>query len=100
MSANTPSGGTMKLSGTAGPINPTDAALTPLNAKIAVQKMNLAASGFIDPAAGIAGIADLDGTVASDGHEAKVNGTLKATNLQVVKKGAPAGRPVEREVCR
>jgi AsmA protein len=32
--------------------------------------------------------------VASDGHDAKVNGTLKATNLQVVKKGAPAGRPV------
>ncbi|HWZ77110.1 MAG TPA: AsmA family protein [Candidatus Sulfotelmatobacter sp.] len=95
MSANTPSGGTMKLSGTAGPINPTDAALTPLNAKIAVQKMNLAASGFIDPAAGIAGIADLDSTVVSDGHEAKVNGTLKATNLQVVKKGAPAGRPVD-----
>jgi AsmA protein len=94
MSANTPSGGAMKLSGAAGPINPTDAALTPLNAKITVQKMNLAASGFIDPAAGIAGIADLDGTIASDGHEAKVNGDLKATNLQVVKKGAPAGRPV------
>jgi AsmA protein len=95
MSANTPSEGTMKLSGTAGPINPTDAALTPLNAKIAVQKMNLAASGFIDPAAGIAGIADLDGTIVSDGHEAKISGTLKATNLQVVKKGAPAGRPVD-----
>jgi AsmA protein len=95
LSANTPSGGTMKLSGTAGPINPTDAALTPLNAKIAVQKMNLAASGFIDPAAGIAGIADLDSTVVSDGHDAKVDGTLKATNLQVVKKGAPAGRPVD-----
>jgi AsmA protein len=95
MSGNTPSGGTMKLSGTAGPINPTDAALTPLDAKIAVQKMNLAASGFIDPAAGIAGIADLDGTIVSDGHEAKINGTLKATNLQVVKKGAPAGRPVD-----
>jgi len=95
LSANTPSGGTMKLSGTAGPINPTDAALTPLNAKIAVQKMNLAASGFIDPAAGIAGIADLDSTVVSDGHDAKLDGTLKATNLQVVKKGAPAGRPVD-----
>ncbi len=95
VSGNTPSGGTMKLSGTAGPINPSDAALTPLNAKIAVQKMNLAASGFIDPAAGIAGIADLDGTIGSDGHEAKIGGTLKATNLQVVKKGAPAGRPVD-----
>src|SRR6266576_3701772 len=94
VTANTPSGGAMKLSGTAGPINPADAALTPLNAKISVQKANLATSGFIDPAAGIAGIADLDGTIASDGHEAKVNGDLKAANLVVVKKGSPAGRPV------
>ena len=95
LSANTPSGGTMKLSGTAGPINPTNAALTPLNAKISVLKMNLASSGFIDPAAGIAGIADLDGTMVSDGREAKIAGTLRATNLQVVKKGSPAGRPVD-----
>jgi AsmA protein len=95
MSANTPSGGTMKLSGTAGPINPTDAATTPLNAKISVQDLNLAKSGFIDPAAGIAGIADLDGTVVSDGQQAKVAGGLKATNLVVVKKGSPAGRPVD-----
>jgi len=95
MSANTPAGGTGKLSGTAGPINPTDAAVTPVNAKISVQNMNLAKSGFIDPAAGIAGIADLDGTVVSDGQQAKVDGGLKATNLVVVKKGSPAGRPVD-----
>jgi AsmA protein len=95
MSANLPGGGNMKLDGKAGPINGVDTVLTPLEAKITVQKMNLAQSGFIDPAAGIAGIADLDGTVTSDGHEAKVNGTLKATNLQVVKKGSPAGRPVD-----
>jgi AsmA protein len=57
--------------------------------------MNLAESGFIDPATGIAGIADFDGTVTSDGHEAKTNGKLTATNLQVVKKGSPAGKPVE-----
>src|SRR5207247_5956746 len=56
--------------------------------------MNLAASGFIDPAAGIAGIADLDGTLASDGHTAKTNGTLKVDKLQVVQKGSPAGNPV------
>ncbi len=95
MTANLPSGGNMKLNGHAGPIDANDAALTPLQAKITVQKMNLATSGFIDPAAGIAGIADLDGTITSNGHEAKVDGTLKATNLQVVKKGSPAGKPVD-----
>src|SRR5215471_2077967 len=95
MTADTPSGGNMKLSGTGGPVNPEDAALTPLNAKISVQHANLATSGFLDPALGIAGIADLDGTLVSDGHQAKVNGTVRATNLVVVKKGSPAGRPVD-----
>jgi len=95
LTANTPSGGTAKLSGNAGPIDANDAASTPLDAKISVQKMNLATSGFIDPAAGIAGIAELDGTVTSDGHQAKAGGTLKASNLVVVKKGSPAGRPVD-----
>ena len=95
MKANLPSGGTMRLTGTAGPMDSADTALSPLNAKISVERMNLATSGFIDPAAGIAGIADLDGTIASDGHEAKMAGTLKASNLVVVKKGSPAGRPVD-----
>lgn len=94
MTADLPSGGTLKLTGSAGPINAGNAEQTPLDAKINIQKMNLAASGFIDPAAGIAGIADLAGTLNSDGHRAKLNGTLKVANLQVVQKGSPAGQPV------
>jgi AsmA protein len=85
----------LKLDGKAGPIDANNAAQTPLEAKVAINKMNLAESGFIDPATGIAGIADYDGTIKSDGREAKTSGKLTATNLQVVKKGSPAGRPVE-----
>jgi AsmA protein len=95
MSANLPAGGSLKLDGNAGPIDATNAAHTPLQAKVTIKQANLAASGFIDPAAGISGIADFDGTVASDGHLAKTSGTLKTEKLQVVKKGAPAGKPVE-----
>jgi AsmA protein len=95
MTADLPAGGTLKLSGNAGPINAGNAALTPLDAKINVNNMNLAASGFIDPAAGIAGIAGLDGTLTSDGHQAKVNGTLDVSKLQVVQKGSPASQPVK-----
>jgi AsmA protein len=95
MSASLPAGGTLKLDGTAGPIDANNAALTPLQAKVTVRQMNLSASGFIDPASGIAGIADFDGTVASDGHEAKTSGTLKVDKLQVVQKGSPAGKTVE-----
>ncbi len=95
MSADLPSGGTLQLDGQAGPIDSANTALTPLQAKISVQHMDMAASGFIDPAAGISGIADFDGSVSSDGHDAKTTGTLKASNLKVVQKGSPAGKPVE-----
>lgn len=95
MTADLPGGGSLNLDGKAGPIDANNAALTPLDAKISVQKMNLADSGFIDPAAGIGGIADLNGTVSSDGHEAKAQGKLDATNLKVAAKGSPAGRPVD-----
>jgi len=95
MSAELPGGGSLNLDGNAGPIPANDAELTPLNAKVRVQKLNLAESGFIDPASGISGIADLDETLTSDGHEAKTEGTLKATDLKVAQKGSPAGRPVD-----
>jgi AsmA protein len=95
MTADLPAGGTLKLDGNAGPINAGNAEMTPVQAKVTVHQMNLAASGFIDPASGISGIADFDGTIASDGHVAKTDGTLTAEKLQVVQKGAPAGKPVQ-----
>jgi AsmA protein len=95
MTADLPAGGKLDIEGKAGPIDTSNAAMTPLEAKISVDAMNLAESGFIDRASGISGIADLDSTVTSDGHEAKTNGTLKAAKLQVVQKGSPAGKPVQ-----
>ena len=95
MTAQLPAGGSLGLEGTAGPIDPNNAAYTPLQAKVSVQGLNLAKSGFLDPASGISGIADLDETLTSDGHRAKANGTLKASGLQVAAKGSPAGKPVQ-----
>ena len=95
MTAQLPADGSLKIDGKAGPVDANNAAAIPLEAKVTIRKLNLAASGFIDPAAGISGVADYDGTVSSNGHEAKTSGTLKATNLQVVQKGSPAGKPVE-----
>jgi AsmA protein len=95
MDAELPAGGTLKLQGAAGPINPANAAQSPLQAKVTVHKMNLATSGFVDPASGISGIADFEGTIAFDGHEIKTSGTLTADKLQVVPKGSPAGKPLQ-----
>jgi AsmA protein len=94
MSANLPCGGSLKLDGNAGPINSTDTSLTPLNAKVKTTKLDLAQSGVLDPGAGISGIADFDGTLNSDGHIAKADGSLTATGLKVVAKGSPSGRPI------
>jgi len=95
LTADLPGGGSLNLSGKAGPIDANNAALTPFEAKVSVQRLNLAESGFIDPASGISGVADLDETLTSNGHEAKTDGKLTATGLKVVQKGSPAGRPVE-----
>jgi AsmA protein len=95
MSANLPGGGTLDLEGTAGPISSSDASLTPLQAKLAIKRLDLARSGFVDPSVGIAGIADLDGTLDSDGKAAHLSGTLKADSLKLAEKGAPAKRPVQ-----
>jgi AsmA protein len=95
VSADLPGGGTLKLDGNAGPVDANDAAFTPLDAKLTVQQFKLDQSGFIDPASGISGTADLNGTLNSDGHQAKMSGTLKAANLKVAAKGSPAGRPVD-----
>jgi AsmA protein len=90
-----PSGGSVKVDGTAGPINSTDTSLTPLQAKLTVRKLDLSQSALVEPALGVAGTADFDGTLTSDGEAAKASGTLKATSLKIVPKGSPATVPVQ-----
>jgi AsmA protein len=94
-SARLPGGGSLKIDGTAGPINSTDTALTPVQSKLNLKKLDLSQSALVDPELGIAGSADFDGTLTSDGHIAKAGGTLKATSLKLVPKGSPAGVPVQ-----
>ncbi len=94
-SVGLPGGGSLKIDGNAGPINSTDTSLTPVQAKVILNKLDLSKSALVDPELGIAGSADFDGTLTSDGHMAKANGTVKATSLKLVPKGSPAGVPVQ-----
>jgi AsmA protein len=94
LSANLPGGGKLSLDGKAGPINQSDASLTPLEAKLKVRDLDFAQSGFVDPSSGIAGLADFDGDVSSDGKAVHTNGTVKASKLKLAQKGSPAGTPV------
>jgi AsmA protein len=94
LSADMPGGGTLNLEGQAGPLNPTDAAKSPLDAKITLKHADLAATGFVDPSSGVGGILDFDGQVKSDGHKLHSEGKAKAADLRVVKGGQPAKQPV------
>jgi AsmA protein len=95
LSASLPNGGTLKLDGNAGPISTTDASLSPFQSQIAVKSFDLAASGIGELSPGIAGIADFNGTVNSDGQTLRTSGTLQASKLKLVQSGGPAGRPLQ-----
>jgi AsmA protein len=94
LTADLPGGGNVKLDGTGGPINRTDTSLTPLQAKISVNQLDLAKSGFIDPSSGFSGVANFAGTVESDGNQARSMGNATADKLKLSPKGTPAQRTI------
>jgi AsmA protein len=94
VTADLPAGGKFKLDGNAGPVDQADTSLTPLDAKLNVSSLNLASTGFLDSSAGLSGIVDLDGTLASQGGEAETKGTAKLSKALLVAGGSPAGVPV------
>jgi AsmA protein len=93
VSASLPGGGEFKLDGTAGPLDKSDTALTPLDAKIHVGSLNLASAGFLDPALGLGGLVDLDSTIASKNGSVENKGSLKLSKALLVQGGSPAGVP-------
>ena len=93
VSASLPGGGEFKLDGTAGPLDKSDTALTPLDAKIHVGSLNLASAGFLDPSLGLGGLVDLDSTIASKNGSVETKGSLKLSKALLVQGGSPAGVP-------
>jgi AsmA protein len=94
LGARLPGSGNAKITGKAGPINAEDAAKTPFAAAVKVNSMNIAALGFIDPASGIAGLANFDGTLNSDGNRATAVGLFTGKQLKLSPKGTPASNTV------
>jgi AsmA protein len=94
LSAKGPGNAALKLQGKAGPVNPSDSSLTPLNASIEVQHLNLATTGFIDASSGIAGLMDFKGDLNSDGKQISSKGAITATKLKASPAGSPSAVPV------
>jgi AsmA protein len=59
-----------------------------------LQHLDLATTGFIDPASGLGGVLDYTGTMKSDGKKAHTEGTVKADKLRLTRNGEPAKAPV------
>ena len=91
----TPGGGTVTLDGKAGPLNASDAADTPFQATAEVSHLDVASTGFIDPASGLGGLIDFKGALASEGGRLTSKGKVTATGFQLVPGGTPARVPLE-----
>lgn len=84
-------GGHFRLAGTVGPLNQADASLTPLDGRIIVNGLNLAATAFLNPSVGLGGVLDLDATIAS---KDEITGVATISKALLVAGGAPSARPV------
>jgi len=98
LSAQIPGGGSLTGDGTGGPINPANAAATPLNAHVAITHLDLATSGIVAPDAGIGGIADIDLKALSDGKNLNANISSKIQGLRIAKNGSPSAKPVDLQL--
>jgi AsmA protein len=94
LTATGPGNAALKLEGKAGPVNSADASLTPLNATVEVQHLDLATTGFLDASSGIAGVVDFKGDLSSDGSQLNSKGTVKATKLKLSAAGEPSSVPL------
>lgn len=95
LSAKLPADGTLKLSGTAGPISPKDASDTPFRVTLQIRHLDPVAADIIDPSKGIAMISDIDAQIVSDGETVSSAGKIRAAKLQLARNGSPAPQPVD-----
>jgi AsmA protein len=86
-------GGTMKIDGNVGPVDPTDASLTPQNVKLNVTGLNLASTGFLDPSLGLAGMVDMNAGLVSQGGKMNTKGQLTLSKAVLVAGGSPSAVP-------
>jgi AsmA protein len=94
LSAIAPGNGKVTIDGKAGPIDPSDASLTPLDAKLVVENLDLALTGFVAPSAGFGGLIDFNATLSSDGKQMTSKGTVKADKMKLAAGGSAAKVPV------
>lgn len=91
LSLKAPRGGTVKAEGTAGPINPNDASLTPVQLNLKNDAVEIAG---LAPTSGMSGLLDMNAKFNSDGRQARLEGTGQIKNLKAVSNGVAAKDPL------
>ncbi len=95
LTATLPGNGSLKLSGTAGPIPATDASETPFQASLHISGFDPVAAGLIEPSKGISGVVDVDAQTESTGVALSSKGAIKANRLQLARTGSPSPQPID-----
>lgn len=95
LSAGLPAGGTLKLTGNAGPISQKDTTQTPFHASLMLRDFDPVAAGVIDQSRGVFMTNDVDAQLTSDGTSVSSTGKIQASRLQLSPKGSPTQLPVE-----
>jgi len=87
-------GGRFRFAGNIGPLDHADASFTPLDGRVTVNELNLAARGYLNPSIGLRGLLDADATVAFRNDEREIRGTARISQALLVAGGSPSARPV------
>lgn len=94
MSAAIAGGGSLKIDGKLGPWNATNALLTPVDAHLVMQHLDLVGAGLMTGADGVGGVLDIDTHIVSDKGALQSKGHIEARKLKLVAAGSPSPQPL------
>jgi AsmA protein len=92
-------GGTVSLTGTAGPISKTNTAETPFDTQIEIKALDLTTANFTREESGLSGVLTFTGNVNSNGTTAAVKGATTIDRLRLSRPGGIATRPVAANIA-
>jgi AsmA protein len=90
-SLKAPKGGAIKADGTAGPLNPNDAAQTPVQLDLKNDAVEIAG---LAPTSGMSGLLNMDAKFKSDGRDASLEGDGQIKNLKATADAVAAKDPL------
>jgi hypothetical protein len=97
ISADLPAGGNIKMDGNFGPLDRVNPGFSPLSTKLNIRALDLASTGFLDPALGLGGTVDLDAVLTAQNGIEETKGTAKLSRALLVSGGSASAVPATVE---